>query len=83
MSFLILYPAYKEDDVILDAVHSMLSQNYPAALSEIVVISDQMKDETLRQLRKLRVTVLEVTFKDSSKAKSDAVCHPLTSSTGL
>lgn len=69
-SFVILYPAYKEDDVIMDAVHSMLSQNYPSAQYEIVVISDQMKPQTLKQLRELQVTVLEVTFENSSKAKA-------------
>ncbi|MDD4823124.1 MAG: glycosyltransferase family 2 protein [Bacteroidales bacterium] len=69
-SFLILYPAYKEDDVIMDAVHSMLSQNYPSAHYEIVVISDQMKPHTLKQLRDLHVTVLEVNFENSSKAKA-------------
>ena len=69
-SFVILYPAYKEDDVIMDAVDSMLSQNYPTTQYEIVVISDQMKANTLKQLRQLNVTVLEVTFENSSKAKA-------------
>ena len=69
-SFLILYPAYKEDEVIMDAVHSMLSQNYSSAHYEIVVISDQMQPYTLKQLRELPITVLEVTFENSSKAKA-------------
>lgn len=67
---LILIPAYKEDKVILDSVSSVLNQDYPRNLYDIVVISDQMKSDTIVSLKALNLNLLEVNFKNSSKAKA-------------
>ena len=68
--FLILYPAYKEDKVIINAVKQFLLQNYPKELYSIIVISDHMQPETNEQLIKLPITLLQPTFEKSSKAKA-------------
>ena len=68
--FLILYPAYKEDRVITNAVEQFLLQNYPKDCYQLVVISDHMQPETNEYLRKLPITVLIPTFEKSSKAKA-------------
>ena len=68
--FLILYPAYKEDRVITNAVEQFLLQNYPKDCYRLVVISDHMQPETNEYLRKLPITVLIPTFEKSSKAKA-------------
>jgi cellulose synthase/poly-beta-1,6-N-acetylglucosamine synthase-like glycosyltransferase len=68
--FLILYPAYNEDSVILSSVQHFLSQDYPKELYHLVVISDHMKEETNAELRKLPIEVLTPTFHKSSKAKA-------------
>ena len=68
--FLILYPAYKEDMVIINAVKQFLLQNYPKDLYSIIVISDHMQPETNEQLSKLPITLLQPTFEKSSKAKA-------------
>ena len=68
--FLILYPAYKEDKVIVNAVKQVLKQDYPKELYTVIVISDQMQPETNGQLNKLPITLLQPSFEKSSKAKA-------------
>jgi len=68
--FLILYPAYKEDRVITNAVEQFLLQDYPKDHYRLVVISDHMQPETNDYLRKFPITVLTPNFENSSKAKA-------------
>ena len=68
--FLILYPAYKEDRVIINAIENFLLQNYPSTHYTVVVISDHMQPETNDYLRQLPITLLEPVFEKSSKAKA-------------
>ena len=69
-SFLILFPAYKEDSVIVHSVRQFLEQSYPKDLYEVVVISDHMQDETNELLRQLPITLFTPQFEKSSKAKA-------------
>lgn len=68
--FLILYPAYKEDSVIVNAVEQFLLQDYPASHYMVAVISDHMQPETNDILRRMPITLLTPTFEKSSKAKA-------------
>lgn len=68
--FAVLYPAYKEDKVIEQAVNSFLQQEYPKENYDVVVISDKMKDSTNQRLRQLPIDLLIVDFENSSKAKA-------------
>lgn len=68
--FLILYPAYNEDRVIINAVERFLEQDYPKDLYKVVVISDHMQPETNDHLRSLPITLLTPLFEKSSKAKA-------------
>lgn len=68
--FLIIYPAYKEDRVIINAVEQFLLQDYPTDLYTVAVISDHMQPETNNILRKMPITLLTPTFEKSSKAKA-------------
>ncbi len=70
LQFLILFPAYKEDRVIVESVESFLNQDYPKSDFDIVVISDQLKEETNQQLIQLPVTVIEANYQNSTKAKA-------------
>ena len=65
---LVLFPAYKEDRVIIDSVRSFLKQDYPPELFSVVVISDGMSEETDEQLRQLSAVVLKANFVNSTKA---------------
>lgn len=68
--FLILYPAYKEDRVIINAVEKFLMQDYPTTHYTVAVISDHMQPDTNEYLRQLPITLLEPVFEKSSKAKA-------------
>lgn len=65
---LVLFPAYKEDKIIVESVRSFLGQEYPRELYCVVVISDNMKLETDEALRQLSVEVINAHFENSSKA---------------
>lgn len=70
LKYVILFPAYKEDKVIVSSVTSFLAQEYPKSHFDIVVISDQLKDETNEELSQLPVDLLFANYKDSTKAKA-------------
>ena len=44
--FAALFPAYGEDEVIIDSVKSFLQQDYPRELYDIIVIANQMRQES-------------------------------------
>lgn len=66
--FVVLFPAYKEDKVIIDSVKSFLKQDYPSTHYDLVVLSDGMKPETNRALSDLPIRLLELKLINSSKA---------------
>ena len=68
--FLILFPAYNEDRVIINAVEKFLMQDYPTSHYTVVVISDHMQSKTNDYLKQLPITLLEPVFEKSSKAKA-------------
>lgn len=68
--FLVLFPAYHEDHVIVNSVKQFVNQDYPASLYSIVVVSDHMKAETNNRLRHYPITLLTPVFTKSSKAKA-------------
>lgn len=69
-TFLLLFPAYKEDAVIVHSVKQCLEQTYPKEYYHIGVISDHMQDETNALLRQLPITLFTPQFEKSSKAKA-------------
>lgn len=70
VNFLFMIPAYKEDAVIIETAKNVLSQADFGMTDEVVVIADQLKKETIKELETLKVTVIEVFFEKSTKAKS-------------
>jgi cellulose synthase/poly-beta-1,6-N-acetylglucosamine synthase-like glycosyltransferase len=68
--FLVLFPAYAEDSVIISSIQTFLQQNYPKKSYHVVVISDHQKDETNNALQQLPITTLIATYTESSKAKA-------------
>lgn len=68
--FAILIPAYKEDAVIHECVHSCIDQDYPSDCFDTVVISDSMKPETNASLSVLPIRLIEVHFEKSTKSKA-------------
>lgn len=76
-SFLVLFPAYHEDAVIIHSIESFLHQDYPRELYHVAVISDNMSNETNQHLASLPITLLCPNFEKSSKAK--ALRHAISS----
>lgn len=68
--FAVLIPAYKEDAVIIDVAKQALKQLYPENKYDVIVIADSFKEETLTELRKLNITLIEVNFEKSTKSKA-------------
>jgi len=68
--FAIFMPSYKGDEVILNTAKEVLKQDYDKALFDVVVIADSLKPETILELRKSPIIVVEVKFENSTKGKS-------------
>lgn len=66
----VLVPAYKEDGIILSTARNLLKLDYPKDIYDVYLIVDSFKLETLEELRKLPVHVMEVSFEKSTKTKS-------------
>ena len=66
----VLIPAYKEDEVILDVAKDALKQDYKSEDFDVIIIADSFRRETLNELRKLDIKLVEVSFEKSTKAKA-------------
>ncbi len=68
--FKLFFTCYKNDEVALVSLAKALELDYPKELVEIVCIADQFESESLVKARELGVTVVEVKFEKSTKAKA-------------
>ena len=68
--FAVLIPGYREDAVIIDVARQALNQDYPSGSYDVIIIADSFSADTLTELRKLPIQVMEVVFENSSKAKA-------------
>lgn len=68
--FAVLIPGYKEDAVIVDVAKDALNQDYPQNYYDIIVIADSFQQQTLQELSKLPIKVIEVSFDVSTKSKA-------------
>lgn len=66
----VIIPGYKEDKIIIDTAQNALIQNYPKEFYQVVICADSFEDHTIATLNELDVTVMEVKFENSTKAKS-------------
>ena len=68
--FAIIIPSHRQDKVIEQAVVSILSQDYPQRLFDVVVVSDHQSEITNMRLAQYPITLLTPDFAESTKAKS-------------
>lgn len=66
----VIIPGYKEDQIIVHTASDALLQDYPKELYRVLVAADSFAQTTLDELYKLDIEVLEVSFENSTKAKS-------------
>ncbi len=71
--FAVLFPAYKEDRVIVSSVRTFLEQDYPKEKYDLIVISDQMQESTNEALAQLPIRLITARYDNSSKAKAMAL----------
>jgi cellulose synthase/poly-beta-1,6-N-acetylglucosamine synthase-like glycosyltransferase len=69
-NFAVLIPSYKEDNVILEVARQAIRQHYPQQNFQVFIIADSLKTDTIEELKKLPLTVIEVSFESSTKVKS-------------
>lgn len=68
--YAVLIPGYKEDQVIIDVAADALNQDYSKENYDVIIIADSFKKETLDELSKLNVRIIEVSFDLSTKSKA-------------
>jgi cellulose synthase/poly-beta-1,6-N-acetylglucosamine synthase-like glycosyltransferase len=66
----VLIPSYREDNIIIDTASKALHQDYPKNSFDVFVIADTLRKPTIDTMRALPVSVIEVQFDISMKAKS-------------
>jgi cellulose synthase/poly-beta-1,6-N-acetylglucosamine synthase-like glycosyltransferase len=72
---LVLIPAYKEDKVILKTVQTICKQAYPNSQYKVVLIADHFDRESILEVLRFPIEVLDVSFEKSTK--SIAINHAL------
>lgn len=66
----VLIPSYKEDNIVINTAREARNHDYPSDYFDVFFAADQLKKETIEQLRAIPVNVLEVQFEMGSKARS-------------
>ncbi|MDP5171528.1 MAG: glycosyltransferase family 2 protein [Bacteroidia bacterium] len=66
----VFIPAYKEDAVILHTARQSLFLDYPKDKWELVIIGDSLQPESLAELRSMPLTLVEVSFEQSTKSRA-------------
>ena len=65
----VFIPAYKEDGVIIDVAEAAHKHQYKGE-HEVIVIADSLSSATIEKLKKSAITLIEVSFAKSTKAKA-------------
>ena len=63
--FAVIFPAYKEDNVICHSVENFLKQDYPREKYDVIVVSDNMKEGTNDKLASFPIKLFLPKFKES------------------
>ncbi len=66
----IIIPSHKQDNVIEQTVVSVLSQDYPQRMFDVVVVSNHQSEITNMRLAQYPITLLTPDFAESTKAKA-------------
>jgi cellulose synthase/poly-beta-1,6-N-acetylglucosamine synthase-like glycosyltransferase len=68
--FAVIIPGYKEDLVMLASLEEALLQNYPNDKFLLIPVADHFSAESIAEIKKLPVRLIEVNFENSTKAKA-------------
>lgn len=76
--FAIIIPSYKDDDYIIQAVQSLLKQEYPVDCFDVIVVSDSMRPETNASLAEYPIMLMQANFMEKGtkmKSVKTAICQ--------
>ena len=68
LRYMVIFPAYKEDAVIVESVTKFLAQDFPIEQFHCVVVADSMRSATLDALSKLPISLVIPDYTKRSKA---------------
>jgi cellulose synthase/poly-beta-1,6-N-acetylglucosamine synthase-like glycosyltransferase len=68
--FALIFPCYKEDDIIFEVVEDALEHNYPKTHFDLVIVADGFQPETLAKLKKYPIILLDNNFEISTKTRA-------------
>ena len=68
--FAIIFPCYKEDEVIFQVVEDALDHNYPKNFFDVVVVADGFHHETIEKLEKYPIVLFAQNFEISTKTRA-------------
>ena len=69
----VIIPSYKEDAIITDTALKASQHNYPKDKFTVLVVADKLKAETIAQLRRIPVQVLEADVNMKSRSVNAAM----------
>jgi cellulose synthase/poly-beta-1,6-N-acetylglucosamine synthase-like glycosyltransferase len=72
----VLIPCIREDRIILDTAQQAMMHDYPSSRFTVTVIADKLKAESISELRRIPVNVLEVDLNMKSRSLHAALETP-------
>jgi cellulose synthase/poly-beta-1,6-N-acetylglucosamine synthase-like glycosyltransferase len=73
----VLIPCIREDRIIVDTARQAKTHDYPVSRFTVTVIADKLKPESLTELKKIPVNVLEVDLSMKSRSLHAALESPI------
>jgi cellulose synthase/poly-beta-1,6-N-acetylglucosamine synthase-like glycosyltransferase len=67
--FCVMIPSYKHDEVITDTSMAAMQHQYDGEF-DVYVIADQLRGDTIQNMRAHKINVIEVKFEKSTKGKA-------------
>lgn len=64
----VLIPSFRDDHIILQTANAAMSHDYPAGYFDVTVIADSLQPNTVNELRRMGVKVLELSAQMKSKS---------------
>ncbi|HMM10877.1 MAG TPA: glycosyltransferase [Bacteroidales bacterium] len=68
--FAIIFPCYKEDEIIFDVVQDALEHNYPKSHFDVIVVADGFRPETIKKLETYPIILFSKDFEVSTKTRA-------------
>jgi cellulose synthase/poly-beta-1,6-N-acetylglucosamine synthase-like glycosyltransferase len=79
----VIIPCLREDHIIQDTARQAKMHDYPDSRFTVTVIADKLKPESLNELRKIPVNVLEVDLNMKSRSLHAALESPVVASSDI